>query len=636
MKKLFKTRESIQLSDENSAVKELSKYENGTLKANPLSDLELNEIREFEAPYMSRIESMGKLKSGYMILYPEYYITPEGKKYAQEKYGVNLESDNIEDITKEILEKRHDFSSQKYKGEEIGSGIYIEERMFEDLNKTLNNNGEIDISNISIPKRIGVVPKPENIVKKLNILRSLKNDLKKEYKQIDSTSKIDKAKQVVIDIYLQKINSLLANLYDISYVIHKTAEGVGLDKIDEFEQQIFQNKTELDDEKKQINLYPGYKHPTRNISQYDKFKKGVENNLYDGNRRQIGKEIDKYKEEISKKYLLNELSTKNLVEKKGLDYDKLMEENIKVEKYSGWIRDILTELDLLTKLPEEEWGSLKKNIPTDDGKYRFKIVPKKKSISYNKVGRCLLIGDEPKSIVYVINKMLSHEITHVLQHENKKKVLEIELLRAKGSENSELFTEGGAMGVENLISEEFFGFENIPHPHFINSMKKRYEGCNYLECLKAFYDSTLDINRKKLDAGAINSTEYEKNNTDNLKLAINRTLRIFRPRITDLSDKSNMLTNSKNSIYVEQLLLAKELNKNEKELIEKNESKEKKYIISKYMMVAGTNLDNFVRLAESGLIDMNKIKELNANHIGFIRNLWDTIKGDYIKKEGGE
>lgn len=209
--------------------------------------------------------------------------------------------------------------------------------------------------------------------------------------------------------------------------------------------------------------------------------------------------------------------------------------------------------------------------------------------SKRKVIKCGIKKQSPAGLISVT---LAHEIEgHVLQYENKTKI-PLRLFKKLGGERSSIFAECGAMNNQGLVSQEAFGFAFPPHPHYIRAMVEKLRGGNYLDCIKAFHESTLRGPRLQKTLGQISEEVFKKEVKKSLKLAINRTKRLFREG-SDFSSNQPFLTNSKDTVYLEQVKLFQEL---------------KQRGLEKYVFVGGANLNTLLFLMKSGFLDPKDIQ----------------------------
>ena len=217
------------------------------------------------------------------------------------------------------------------------------------------------------------------------------------------------------------------------------------------------------------------------------------------------------------------------------------------------------------------------------------------------------------SLAETIAITIGHEIEgHALQHNNKKRI-PLQLFKKVGGNRSVIFAEGGAMNNENKITEQAFGYSSLTDADYIRAMQKRMEGGSYPECVKAFYDCTIEPYKLQYEKGLISEPDYKNMCESTLKRAVNRTKRIFRGS-TAGSEESSFITNSKNTVYLEQVQLFRAL---------------EAHGLEKYLYLTGANLDDLLFLMKAGLFDPNKIDEPKFHAL----KIWDRVKDQYQLEE---
>jgi len=137
---------------------------------------------------------------------------------------------------------------------------------------------------------------------------------------------------------------------------------------------------------------------------------------------------------------------------------------------------------------------------------------------------------------------------------------------------------------------------------------KKLEGGNYIECTKAFYDDQKKVFIEKRNRDIINDAEFKEKTRSALETAINRCKRLFRG--DNKNSNSRFLTKSKDTAYLEQLILMDKLQKQGME---------------KYAFVGSVNLRTLADLAEIGLIDLAQVKKPDLYSL----EIWNKIKDNY-------
>ena len=144
-------------------------------------------------------------------------------------------------------------------------------------------------------------------------------------------------------------------------------------------------------------------------------------------------------------------------------------------------------------------------------------------------------------------------------------------------------------------------------------MVKKLEGGNYAECLEAFYESTLKGPRLQRAIGSLSDEDFKKQTEKNLKLAINRTKRLFREG-ADFSSQEASLSNSKDTVYLEQVRLFQKL---------------KGHGLEKYAFVLGADLNTLVFLMKSGFLNPSDIQQPKYQSL----EIWKRMREEYTKSD---
>ncbi|MDH4330324.1 MAG: hypothetical protein OEV93_02110, partial [Candidatus Moranbacteria bacterium] len=428
-------------------------------------------------------------------------------------------------------------------------------------------------------------------------LREFKADLKETYESFGD-SNVENAKKKVLDIYAKSVNQTLAE--------HFRTE-VFFDKIKEIDSDFY------DDNKEVVKkLFIGTSKKERRYSAYDKFIFGASREYdEDGMRRQIGKELEKYGDEIADAYVENEIRKIEGCREKGLDLKKIEKESVKSETFAGWFEDLLEKQGQLSEDQYSEQDAKRKGAAPDD-KWQIDVSSEYGAADVDGKKKLIKLNSSDKSIYKVVATYLGHEWTHVIQNINREKV-GLQIFREKMSDRQDVLAEGGAMMIENKISQEAFGFGRVPIPHYLRAMKRKLDGGNYIDCVEAYYNSSLEILRKKKELGLIDEAKFKSSIKAIAKNAVAGPRRLF-SNGADLSISGKELPRSRDAVYLEQVRVMEEL---------------KKENLENLSLIMGVNLENLVSLAEAGLVDLGDIQEPEL----YALEIWDEIADDYKSEE---
>jgi hypothetical protein len=443
------------------------------------------------------------------------------------------------------------------------------------------------------------------LLQKTKGYREMKKKLIKEKKSLEqsiekqiSVENLETAKLAIVKMYLARINELLAGEYPAVYSISDKAKELGIDGLDQ-------------DEKELCKLFSGSTKQEQSLSRLDKFLHGAAKEFNDmGYQSQVGPLIEQRAKAVAIVREAEELRKDDLIRAKGLDPDKLRQANIDGETRCKWGDEILQSYDLLSEYPRETFVSDRVG-PAPDGLWQY--VPRPGRTARAVMSKMQAVYDvdssRSESVFSSLVVGLAHEVEgHVLQNDNMKNV-GLRLFKKIGGDRRGALSEGGAMFIQSKLTEEFFGYKGMAHPHYIRAMQTKLEGKGYPDCVKSFYDSSVQEIKGKYNLENGNEREaFLKECKKLLPIAINRAKRLFRG--VDLQAKSPFLTSSKDTVYLEQEILMEEL--------------EKRGLI-KFAFIAGLNLDNVATLLKLGLLDASQIKEPKYE----TRKIWERIKHNY-------
>lgn len=382
--------------------------------------------------------------------------------------------------------------------------------------------------------------------------------------------------------------------------------------VEQKQQSVGKHKLSVD-EQEFLSLFDGLSDPEKNRSRMDKSIYGASNEYSeDGWKTQVPGALLPIAEEIARLGEDAEIYKEENLKAKGFDPKKILGEKIDVETRADLGEEILESYNLLSSESRITYEPERKGKPKD-GKWQMVNLLNRKSFGIDEK-KGVVLGPKKRSFNAMDTfETLGHEIEgHVLQNENKK-LINLEYFKRFGKDSrAVILSEGGAMFVQDAISRKAFGCPTIPHPHYIRAMQKKLEGGNYLDCVKAFYDSQLEVLKKKRVAGKLSDQDFQKEMTESLEIAINRCERLFDAG-TDFSSRKNFLTHSKDTAYLEQHILTEKL---------------KKAGLEKLLFFGAGNLQDVLTLLKYNLLDLNKIQVPKYQTL----EIWEREKPKYMLK----
>ena len=296
----------------NESIERIKKIESGEIKKIELSESEKERILIFENSLGEKLEEIFDIKVVDIEIYPEFFLTDEGKKLFAEVAGFELVASNYEEVESYFYENREKIAAldgkklAKLNGQ---SKKFSQDKQIADLSSNLDQEGNIKIEGIENPKRFFMLLNPGDALDKIQQMRKFKryliqNDFNESANESEEYNEVQKK---IIDLYRKRTNELIAEMFGYSVMVEKMSAKIGSDKLIEREKEI-------------LHQYPGMKNFVDMFSRYDRFVHGAENAAQQA--KQIGKDLENLANYIEEKSLENENKRKNAAAK-GIDFYKL-------------------------------------------------------------------------------------------------------------------------------------------------------------------------------------------------------------------------------------------------------------------------------------------------------------------------
>ncbi|QQS15344.1 MAG: hypothetical protein IPK84_03165 [Candidatus Moraniibacteriota bacterium] len=584
-------------------IRALADFDSGRGEKIQLSFEEREEIKNMEDLLGDILESISDISPRSSTFYSGYLLTEAGRKDFEKITGISLESTgNTQESIRRFLYEATPIIAHLSSKERMGiagrSQDYSDTNLFTSLIDTADHNGTIRINNVLMPDPVKIHLDTEKNVEKILKLRQFKEKIKRQKDSLKKYPSSPKQETLlnILQLYQSRVNEMIAESTSSIFDIERKAELLG-----------HENLTEA--EKSALELIR--KQPETNLSRYDKFIHGVvHEETSSGWRQQVGEELSQFASEIEEESYEGKIRKRENIVKKNLDPEKIGDETaISEENLRELAEETLRSYDLLSNQPASEYDPDRIG-PAPDNKWQFITRKEITSMSVNGKKKIIQCGTSRKSVVAAISIALAHEIEgHVLQYENRSKI-PLRLFKKLGSGRSLVFAECGAMNNQDIVSKEAFGFNSPPHPHYIRAMQKKIDGGNYLDCVKEFYESAMKIPRQEKSAGTLSDEDFKKEMRKNLRLSINRSQRLFKDG-SDLSSQKGFLAKSKDTVYLEQVRLFREL---------------KKHGLEKYVFIGGANLNALTFLLRSGFLNPEDIKTPKY----YCLKIWERMKDQFI------
>ncbi|TAK95249.1 hypothetical protein EPO05_04595 [Patescibacteria group bacterium] len=597
LNRLYPERPSVGLDE---PIEELRKIESGETKPLQLSERERTELLDFENGLGEELEKIYNMLVITTTLYPEYFLTDKGRQDLIETCGITLDGKDTTSIKAELCANRQAIAKTDAKKRSALAGrseTFVDEKLLKELSAQLDQDANLTKGEVHSPERVSLLLNPEKSLEKIQSLRAFREKLRKmSAENATLSTNLDKARQVILRLYRIRANQMTAEQFGYGVMTRNLAGQVG-------EAGLTTEEATL------AKMFRGLDEFERNYSRMDRFIFGATADYDDaGVRRQVGQELVEYAEKMNREYLDNELNKDAKIREQGLDPEKIFKKDVTKEQFQSWEEELLEHYGLLSSESPENYTEDRIG-PAPDGKWQFAARPEYKSLRMDGTQRVVKAGSEATSVDEVIVTLLGHETEgHAIQHENKSKV-SLRMFGKVGGGRSVVFSEGGAVMVEDLISSGAFGFRTVPHPHYIRAMMRRMSGGTYIDCIKAFYASAIQAVQERKRQGKVSPDSFMTEANKKLKLAINRARRLFTDG-ADFTSTSSVLTKSKDTVYLEQALLLEKL---------------KAAGLEKYAFVGGVNLNTLIELAKIGLIKTSDIRTPDF----YALEIWERIKGNY-------
>lgn len=591
-----------------SKLRQLADFESGKAEKIPLSPEEREEISALEDTLGSTLEKIFEITPKTASLYADYLSSDEGRADFEAIAGKPLGSygSSAEDAMRALYAAAPDLAAidtKKLSGLCGRSRDWNEQKLFERLSASMLDDGGIRVGTSDNPIIAKIQLTPEKTLAKLSALRQFKSQLRGYEESLESrlakkSASFRSVLSGIINIYRIRVNHMLADNASAAFAIEQKRKSLGDAALSEDEVSI-------------LKLVSGTEDPEKNLSRYDKFINGAATGYRsDQQRVQVDDALIRFAEEFEGEYVSSLVLRREQIEAAGLDQEKLFSETIPAAQVENLAQEVLDSYGLLSEHNAESYSPDRPG-PAPDGKWQFVTSDASRTMSIHGKQKVIHCSRKNQSAATLIPVTLAHEIEgHVLQYENKSKI-PLRLFKKLGSGRTDIFAECGAMSNQDAVSRQAFGYSSPTHPHYIRAMARKLAGGDYAECLEAFYESALKGPRLQQTIGSLSREDFRKQAEKNLKLAINRTKRLFCEG-ADFSSREASLSNSKDTVYLEQVRLFQKL---------------KEYGLEKYAFVLGADLNTLIFLMKSGFLDPSDIQQPKYQSL----EIWKRMREEYLK-----
>jgi len=579
------------------AIAQIKKIESGEIQKIELSETEKEKILVFENNLGEQLEEIFDIKVVDVEIYPDFFLTDEGRNLFEEMTGFPIVANSLEEVEGFFYENREKIAAldgkkqAKLKGQ---SKKFSQEKQQDELQSTLDQEGNINIQGLENPKRFFILLSPEKASEKIYRMRKFKRQLVQDYSKenTDESENYNKVQEKIIDLYRKRTNELIAEMFGYSVMIEKMSNKIGSSKLAEKEEGL-------------LHQYPGMKKFVDMFSRYDRFVHGAGNMAE--NEKQIGKDLENLANFIEEQSLENEKNKRKNAAAKGIDFYKLAKTyNIPKETFAFYAEKFFEEYGQKSSEPADTFDPNRKG-PAADDKWQYCARNAYNAFDVSLKQKVIKAPIRDRSIEELVAVLLGHEFTHFVQMLNQEK-LPLRLFKKVCGDRRDMLVEGGGMMMQSQVSEELFGYKFFPRVQYVRTMAERQKGGTYLDCVKVYYQSSLKLLKANEGFNELPSVKKEELMKKEIDTAVKSVKRLFASG-DDYNSKAGFLTGSRSTVYLEQYAAMEKLKENG---------------LDKYCLIRGLNLKAIASLMEMGFIDVSNIE---VPKVDFIKKVWEEVKG---------
>lgn len=520
--------------------------------------------RSEEGRPLQTLHDIWKIKINKTRLGIDYFLSDEGRSHLQTAVDKQFTASDVDDAATQVavlgIEQLPSKTTDELQAKSIA---YAEKLLVESYIKAgLQGN------DISAPSVITITKNPQVILEKARGYRELKQFIKLIEHDIvanDDAREVKAAKQFITSIYRHRINNFMSSLYVDAYQLHyqNQVRGDG-------------HYTELLEE---ISGYlPAFKRSIRKeetarfLQRIDRFQQGIVRNN-DGTFGWLSPAAKEIAQTTQNKG--HEIINRGVFE--SINPEDLHKTKADGTAYAKWAKEILAEYGLLSD--DNDWNSEREGPPSD-GKWQVVVNDKYKSLAVTDKQRVLKVPAKERPL-FEQAYLLEHELTHVMQHSNKRLLSNLKITEEIGADNTSMQAEAGALWREALARETMSGetHATVSGTSYMAALAIRAKGGTFGQCMQAFYEDFV-----------CNNPGIDKETA--IARAANRTQRIYRKGGFEYAEGLPYLTDTQPLHYLEQAALAKKLRGEQR----------------KILLVAGIGLHTLAVASRLGLADLKEIK----------------------------
>lgn len=259
-----------------------------------------------------------------------------------------------------------------------------------------------------------------------------------------------------------------------------------------------------------------------------------------------------------------------------VDPEALRSTTISSQAFKSLLSGVVETYDLLSV--HEEWDSDREG-PAPDEKWQIIVDARFKSLKVEDKQRIVQVPDKETTLSYAV-EVGSHELTHIIQHHNKRLIGSLAIMKRIGLDSASEQTEVGGKWREKQAREVITGKTDtrISGIGYLKALGAKAEGRPFGHVVQACYEALLD-------------SEPELTPDRVAARAVNRARRAYRSGGFEYARELPLLTNSQPLSYLEQALIYENLPDEQRRLL----------------LVGGVSIANLVQLSSVGLVDLSQL-----------------------------
>lgn len=487
-----------------------------------------------QPPSIEAVYSMRKASAEFI---PEFFGTSEGSELLRSTAGVEW-PDKIESaqLSKKLFAidwskvSKDDFGRLSNAGVAWATDKFVEEFAARNY-KT--------IEGIADPEFDYVIRNPDELIEKTLGLSKIKAYLVNVRKDLKSLPKSHEntAKLMVAKIYSRYVNEELADVmprvYDLIFQYRSVPTPRLRNQIEAVGQAVKAPLLELASKPRQAAKW---------LQRYSRYREGI--SYREGTMSPISAEVEAVAKESLRE---GEKVENNNYYFKDIDLEHLRKLKLEPEQVKGLFDYLLDQYKLLSSEKEVD---LDRNGWAADNKWQAALDPKVRSLDVDpKRGLIHIPLNRKRSMIKEV-PVICHELAHVFQTENRKRVLKLKLAAEVGTARHDVYSEGGGIMWEREAKQALFGMARKTSGHYLRAAQALLAGGGWNAAAKAYFDNAM-------------ASEPEANPRSKSKTAFKSAFRLLRAG-GQWRTGTHYLTRSQPINYTEQALIADALNEGER------------------------------------------------------------------------